>query len=127
MSDEKNDGSFFLGIILGGVIGGIIIFILGTKEGKKLLEKVIDHVENPGDDLEKEIGKLESKGRQFLKDASDISKKIKTGNETISQIISSKIDSALKRGENIRNRDIKPVNEVKPRRTFKKNGKKLST
>ena len=99
MSDGNNNGNFLPGFILGGILGALIIFILGTKEGKKLLEKLVDHVENSGGDFEKKIGKIQEKGEELLEEAKDIKEKVQSG-----------MDFALKN-----------------RRTFKKNGKKLSS
>lgn len=39
-NNNKSGNNFFSGFLLGVLVGGVIVFILGTKKGKKLLEAI---------------------------------------------------------------------------------------
>lgn len=105
MNEEKEKGSnFWLGFLLGGIVGGVGLFALGTKEGKRLVEKLIEQVEGYEKDLGKGVTSLQKEGKRLIKEAK---KEVQTVKEKVSQEVKSGISS------------LKPLR-------FKKSGKKLS-
>lgn len=49
-SNNQNKGNFLSGFLLGLLVGGFVVFLLGTKKGKKLLKAIsedgIDNISN---------------------------------------------------------------------------------
>lgn len=55
-NNNKSGNGFFIGFLLGALIGGALIFLLGTKKGKQLLDKISEEkLENISNFLE-EVG-----------------------------------------------------------------------
>lgn len=106
MDNKSNNGNFWLGFFLGGVIGGFIIFLMGTKKGRKILEKIIDQTETYEEDLEEKLLDIEGKGENFLAEAG-------------------KIENIKKKVEDIAKKGVELTNEVR-HNYFRKNGKKLT-
>jgi len=100
MSDHNHpDGKFLFGFFLGGVVGALTIFFLGTKEGKKtgkiLEEKGKDFV----DDLQDRIEDLESHGKELVKKGEELKEKVveqmEERKDSVTQDAAVKIDTAL--------------------------------
>lgn len=57
-SANSGQGNFFNGFLLGLLVGAFVVFVLGTKKGKKLLkaisEKGLDDISNILDGVDKE-------------------------------------------------------------------------
>ena len=68
MSDNSHhDGKFIFGFFLGGLIGALIIFFLGTKEGKKVSSQLTKRGKSVLDDLEDRLDELQEKGKELVK------------------------------------------------------------
>ena len=56
-SNNQNNGKFFNGFLLGLIIGGVLVFLLGTKKGKRLLKAIseegIENISNILDSADK--------------------------------------------------------------------------
>jgi hypothetical protein len=53
-NNNKSNNNFLSGFILGALIGGIIVFLLGTEKGKKILKAISDEgLDNLSNILEK--------------------------------------------------------------------------
>lgn len=100
MSDNHHpDGRFLLGFFLGGILGALTIFFLGTKEGKKtgkiLEEKGRDFI----DELQDRIEDLETQGKELVKKGEALKEKVieqmEEKKETITHEAVVKADSAL--------------------------------
>ena len=128
MSEEKQ-GNFWFGFFLGGLFGAIAIFIMGTKEGKKLMERLTEDAEEYEEDLEQKVAKLQIKGEDFLNEANSvkekITKEVKTGKKSITNAVADKMDQALTKIENIQKKGVELTRDVH-HNYFKKNGKSLT-
>ncbi|MEK7119142.1 MAG: YtxH domain-containing protein [Patescibacteria group bacterium] len=72
MSDDRQSGGKFLfGFFIGGLIGALTIFFLGTKEGKKTGKLLKDKGEELIDDVQEKISELEKKGKELVKEGED--------------------------------------------------------
>lgn len=40
MDNNKSGSNFFSGFLLGALIGGVVVFLLGTKKGKRILKTI---------------------------------------------------------------------------------------
>lgn len=130
MSENKNNsGNFWLGFFLGGLIGAFIIFLLGTKQGKKILEEIVEKAETYEEELEEKISELQKKGEDLLEEAQEVKERVvkeaETGKKAISDSLASKIDLTLSKIEDIQKKGVALTEEVH-HHYFKKNGKKLT-
>ncbi len=100
MSDhEHGDIKFWVGFFVGGLLGAITLFFLGTKEGKKtgalLEEKGKDFV----DELEQKLEELEKKGKELAKQGEvikqEVVEQIEDKKEHLSHEATKKLDTAL--------------------------------
>jgi gas vesicle protein len=116
-----------VGFFIGGLVGALIIFFLGTKEGKKA--KIL--LENRGkdviDDLENEIEVLEQKGKELVKHGEDVKEqvieKLEDKSEELSESATKKLDSALAHIEEIQEHGRETTASIR-KRLFKNLPKK---
>ena len=129
MSDEHHgtDVKFLAGFFIGGLIGALTIFFLGTKEGKKakvLLEK---RGKDVIDDLENEIEVLEQKGKELARHGEDVKEqvieKLEDTTEELSESATKKLDSALAHIEEIQEHGRETTASIR-KRLFKNLPKK---
>lgn len=93
------DFKFLIGFFIGGLVGALTIFFLGTKEGKKagklLRQKGADVV----DELEDKVEELEKKGKDLVKQGEEIKEqvieKLEDKKEELTETATKKLDSAL--------------------------------
>lgn len=96
----RGDGRFMLGFFVGGLLGAIVLFFLGTKEGRKagkLLERKGKDVLT---DLEEKLEDLEKKGKEIVKQGEELVE----GKSELGQEITERLDSALAHIEEIQER-----------------------
>ena len=129
MSDEHHgtDVKFLAGFFIGGLIGALTIYFLGTKEGKKakvLLEK---RGKDVIDDLENEIEVLEQKGKELARHGEDVKEqvieKLEDKTEELSESATKKLDSALAHIEEIQEHGRETTASIR-KRLFKNLPKK---
>lgn len=129
-TEEKKGNHFWLGFFAGGLLGGFIIFILGTKEGKKLAEKLQEKGEMFEEDIEQKVAKLQKKGEDLIEEAKDVKKKmasrLEEKKEEASDALISKMDDAFTKITDLQKKGVALTSEVH-QKYFKKNGKKLSS
>src|SRR5471030_1325085 len=101
MSEDHHnpDVKFLLGFFLGGIIGAIVIFLIGTKEGKKTTKILEEKGRDFVDDLEDRLKDLESQGKELAKKSEELKEQvvetIEDKKETITKETTEKIDTAL--------------------------------
>ena len=127
---EKQGNFFWFGFFLGGLIGAFVIFILGTKEGKKLAEKLEEKGELFEEDIEEKVAKLQKKGEDLFKEAASVKKKvlkeIDEKKEEASDSLISKMDDAFTKITDLQKKGVELTEEVH-QKYFKKNGKSLAS
>jgi len=56
---NRSSGNFFSGFMIGALIGATVVFLLGTKKGKKILKAIseegLDNISNIIEKVDKEI------------------------------------------------------------------------
>lgn len=67
MSDNHSDSKFLFGFFIGGLIGALVIFFLGTKEGKKTGRLLESRGRDLWDDLEDRLDELQMKGKELVR------------------------------------------------------------
>ena len=130
MKTENRASNFWFGFFIGGLVGAFIIFLLGTKEGKKLAEKIEEKAEFFEEDIEKKVGKLQKQGEDLLQNAQDmkdrVAKEIVDKKASASDALVSKMDKTLSKIVDIQKKGMSLTEEVHSK-YFKKNGKTLTS
>jgi gas vesicle protein len=130
MNKDQNGGNFMIGFFLGGLVGGFIIFLMGTKEGKKIVERLIEKTEIYEEELEEKVEDLQKKGEDLLAQAQEVKEKLSSsiagGKNKVSESLVTKMDEALTKIEDIQKKGVSLTEEVH-KNYFKKNGRSLSS
>lgn len=128
MNNEKGNNYFWVGFFLGGLVGAFIIFLMGTKRGRKLACQLVEEAETYEEELEEKVAKLQKKGEAFLEEAKGIkdkvSSEIESGKRTVTESLAQKMDAALTKLENVQKKGVALTEDVH-HHYFKRNGKKL--
>lgn len=105
MSDEHPDNKFLLGFFIGGLIGAVIIFFLGTKEGKKAGKLIEKKGKEALDDLEERVEDLEEKGKELIEKGEEIKEQvvgqIQDKTADVSKDVTKRIDQTLQKLEDV--------------------------
>ena len=121
MTDNNHEGKFLFGFFLGGLIGALVIFVLGTKEGKKV-EKLLQHKgKDVLDDLDDKLEELEQSGKELVKQGEAIKEHVmdtledKKGEMTDATV--EKIDSALAHIEALQHKGVETTATIRKKFT----------
>ena len=100
MSDEhRGEGKFLFGFFIGGLIGALVIFFLGTKEGQKTGNLLKRKGEDVLDDVQEKIEELEQRGKELVKQGEAIKEQVlenlEEKKEAVTETAVEKIDTAL--------------------------------
>lgn len=129
MSEERHgtDVKFLAGFFIGGLIGALTIFFLGTKEGKKAGNFLRQKGKDVVGELEEQVEELEQKGKELLKHGEEIKEqvieKIEEKSEELTETASKKLDSALAHIEEIQEHGMETTASIR-KRLFKNLPKK---
>jgi len=99
MSHDRHNGKFLFGFFLGGLIGALVIFFLGTKEGKKVEKMFKRKGKNVLDELEDRLVELEKSGKDLVKKGESIKEEVMEAwedrKDDMTEKAVQKLDSAL--------------------------------
>ncbi len=100
MSNNNHpDGKFLFGFFLGGIIGALTIFFLGTKEGKKTGKILEEKGKDFLDELQDKVDELETQGKELAKKGEELKEKVveqmEDKKETVTKEAAVKLDTAL--------------------------------
>lgn len=123
---NHNNGKFMAGFFLGGLIGAVILFFLGTKEGKKTGKLLEKKSQDLLDDLQDKLGELEEKGKDLAARGEEIKdqivEKLEDKKEDLTQQAAEKLDDALSQIEDLNEKTLKTTANL--RKVFKNLPKK---
>lgn len=96
---EHRDLRFWVGFFVGGLIGAIVLFFLGTKEGKKtgnvLHEKGVDVL----DELRDRLDEIVQEGKELVKEGKeikeDVVEQLEDKKDSLTKTATDSIDTAL--------------------------------
>lgn len=130
MNKENNthgDFRFFIGFFIGGLIGAAIIFLLGTKEGRKTGKLLEEKGRDFLDDLHDRIRELEKKGEALVAQGEELKEEvvehITDKKEELTQTATSKLDDALAQIEKLQEHSLDTTAQLR-KRLFKNLPKK---
>jgi gas vesicle protein len=110
MSEDRHDGKFLFGFFLGGLIGALIIFFLGTKEGKKAEKIFRARGKDILDELEEKLDELQEKGKDLVRHGEELKEQVmdtlEDKKEEFSERAVEKIGTALERIEEIQQKGM---------------------
>jgi gas vesicle protein len=121
MSDDHRggDAKFLVGLFIGGIIGALIIFFLGTKEGKKAGKFLEDKSKDTLDDLHDQIDELEKKGQELVTKGEEIKDQVieqfEEKKEEITERATEKLDDALAQVEKLQEQGRDTTAELRKR------------
>lgn len=96
---NRHDVKFWIGFFIGGFIGAVVLFFLGTKEGKKTGKALESRGRDLLDELLEKLEMLERKGKQLVCEGEEIKENvieaIEEKKEDLTETTTEKIDSAL--------------------------------
>ncbi|MFH0863489.1 MAG: hypothetical protein V1858_00155 [Candidatus Gottesmanbacteria bacterium] len=120
--DNKDSNGFWLGLLIGGFLGAAMLMLAGSKEGKKIIEQLLEKGENLGEELQE---KLEDSGQKINEVKEATTTKInevkeQVGNETIERL-----DNALAKLEEVQGQAQDATEKIR-KRFFTQSGRKLS-
>lgn len=122
------DGKFTFGFFIGGLLGAIIIFLLGTKEGKKTGIAIGEKGSELIDEVMDKITTLEKRGKELLAEGEalkdHVADQIIEKKEELTGDVTQKLDSALAKIEAIQERGRETTASI--RKKFKNIPKKSS-
>jgi gas vesicle protein len=111
-NNSHSDLKFLLGLFIGGIVGAVIIFFLGTKEGKKTSQLLEEKGRDLVDDIEDKVAGLEEKGKDIKE---KVIEQIEEKKEEVSETATEKLDSALADIEKIQEQGIKTTADLRKR------------
>jgi len=97
--NNDRDNKFMIGFFIGGLIGAGLMFLMGTKEGKKVEKMIEKKGRETLEDLEDKVGELKEKGEELLKKGEAIKEQvmeqIEEKKDDLTEEASKRLDSAL--------------------------------
>lgn len=129
MSDtNQRDIKFWIGFFIGGLLGAIVLFFLGTKEGKRTGRELEGKGRDLLDDFLNKLETLEHKGKELVLEGEELKKDVVSSleekKEEITESATEKIDSALAHIEALQERGRETTAALRKRLTFKNLPKK---
>lgn len=128
MSDQQqHDNKFMFGFFLGGIIGALIIFFLGTKDGKKLSSQLKTRGKSVLDDLEDRLDELQEKGKELVKHGRELKDEmidtLEEKKEEVTQATVEHVDQALAHIEELQKQSVETTANLR-KKIFKNLPKK---
>lgn len=115
MDQQKNKG-FLNGLILGGLVGAGLFFLLGTEKGKKIQKKLKEGGKKAAESMEDLVKELEEKGKELEEKAQEvkeqIQEKIEDTKENIKDQVSERIDSTLSHIEALQDKGRETTSQI---------------
>ena len=118
MSECDNGKMKFMGgLFLGGIIGALVIFFLGTKEGRKAGKYIQKKGEEFIDDIEEKVGEIKEKGEDLIEQGEDLKNRVIAEVEEKKQDLShetvKRIDSALASVEKVQEKGLEATGNLR--------------
>ena len=126
MNNDRHDNRFWFGFFIGGLLGAILLFFMGTKEGKKTGKLLEDKGRNLLDELQEKLEEMEKRGRELVKQGAELKEQvvdeIKEKKEDLGDAAAEKLDTALAQIEKLQEQSVETTKHIRQR--FFKNAPK---
>ncbi|MBN1263600.1 MAG: YtxH domain-containing protein [Candidatus Pacebacteria bacterium] len=124
MNERERGNSFFSGFIAGGLIGAVLVFLFGTKEGRKIKKRLEKKGQELAKDLPGIVSDLEKRGAEFAQKAEEVKQTLEKKAEELSPKIKRKLDQSLASIEETQEKGRQTAARIR-RRFFVKKGRQL--
>ena len=128
MTEHKGEGKFFFGLFLGGLVGAIMVFFLGTPEGKKAGKALKKKGEALLSDLEVKVEEFQSKGKDLIAHGEELKDDLKVRlmdkKEELTNEAVTRIDKTLENIETLQQKGLETTENL--RKQFKNPPKKTT-
>lgn len=119
MNNERHDNRFWFGFFLGGLLGAILLFFMGTKEGKKTGKLFEDKGKNLLDELQEKLEEMEKRGKELVKQGGEIKEQVidelKEKKEDLTDAAAEKLDTALAHIEKLQEQSVETTKHIRQR------------
>jgi gas vesicle protein len=120
MSEHKGpDVKFLIGFFLGGIIGAITIFLIGTKEGKKTTKILEQKGRDFIDDLQDKIEDIEEQGKVLVKKGEalkeQVAEQLEEKKDTFTKEAAVRVDKALAHIEELQEQGRETTSHIRKR------------
>ena len=118
MSEERNN-KFWFGFFLGGLLGAILLFFMGTREGKKTGKALEDKGKDLLEELQDKLEEMENRGKQLVKQGEELKEQvvdeIKEKKEDLTDAAAEKLDTALAHIEKLQEQSVETTKHIRSR------------
>ena len=118
MREERNN-KFWFGFFLGGLLGAILLFFMGTREGKKTGKALEDKGKDLLEELQDKLEEMENRGRELVKQGGELKEQvideIKEKKEDLSEAAVEKLDTALAQIEKLQEQSVETTKHIRQR------------
>jgi gas vesicle protein len=123
---DQNDNKFWFGFFFGGLIGAIVLFFIGTKEGKKSGRLVQEKGQDLIDIIQEKLEDLKDKGKELAKQGEEfkeeVVQQVEGNKDKMTKDVVAKLDTTLSHIEEIQERGREATADI--RKMFKNLPKK---
>ncbi len=125
---DQNERSFLAGLIIGGTIGALLVFLFGTDKGKKIRKELKEKGADILDDLDDILDEIEEKGKELKRKTEkikeEVTEKASEFKEKAGEEVMEKLNDTLVKIENLQERGCEATAALR-KKYFLKAGKSL--
>lgn len=118
---------FWVGFFIGGLLGAFIIYVIGTKQGKKTSKVIEKKSRDLIDELQDKLEVLEARGKELAKQGDSVKKQVTKQLESakgdLTKEATEKLDKTLAKVEKLQEDGVKETKQIR-KRIFKNIPKK---
>jgi len=119
MNNERHDNRFWFGFFIGGLLGAILLFFMGTKEGKKTGKVLEEKGKDLLEELQDKLEEMEKRGKELVKQGEEIKEQvvdeIKEKKEDLTDAAAEKLDTALAQIEKLQEQSVETTAHLRKR------------
>ncbi len=119
MNNEKHDNRFWFGFFIGGLLGALLLFFMGTKEGKKTGKALEDKGKDLLEELQDKLEEMEKRGKELVRQGGELKEQviddIKEKKEVLGDAAAEKLDTALAQIEKLQEQSVETTKHIRQR------------
>ncbi|MDP1722827.1 MAG: YtxH domain-containing protein [Candidatus Gottesmanbacteria bacterium] len=119
MDKSNHDNRFWFGFFIGGLLGALLLFFMGTKEGKKTGKVLEEKGKDLLEELQEKLEEMERRGKELVKQGEEIKEQvvdeIKEKKEDLTDAAAEKLDTALAQIEKLQEQSVETTKHIRQR------------
>lgn len=112
MNNDHRDNRFWFGFFIGGLLGAILLFFMGTKEGKKTGKVLEEKGKDLLEELQDKLEEMEKKGKELKE---QFVGEVKEKKEDLGDAAAEKLDTALAQIEKLQEQSVETTKHIRQR------------